>query len=142
MQENAILVPLVRAAREEEVKVNRVKDTILNTLEPVICKICSDKQASFVKSAKDMINAPDSKAPQHSKTSIDPQHDKEEEAEEQVQLPEGVEKRFQELEKMEEEQARKRKDVKQNIDTQSGPGSRSPSEVIFHCMGLYGIYNH
>ena len=60
---------------------------------------------------------------------IDPQHDKKEEEEEQVQLPEEVEKRFQELEKMEEEQARKRKDVKQNIDTQSGPGSGPPPET-------------
>jgi hypothetical protein len=61
---------------------------------------------------------------------IDPQHDKKEEEEEQVQLPEEVEKGFQEeLEKMEEEQARKRKDVKQNIDTQSGPGSGPPSET-------------
>ncbi|MFY9871214.1 MAG: ParB N-terminal domain-containing protein [Candidatus Nitrosopolaris sp.] len=59
---------------------------------------------------------------------IDPQHDKEEEEEEQVQLPE-VEKRFQELEKMEEEQARKRKDVKQNIDTQSGLDSRPPPKI-------------
>ena len=62
MQENAILVPLVKAARGEEVKVNRVKDAILNTLDLVIYMIGSDKQASYVlKNAKDMINAPDSK---------------------------------------------------------------------------------
>jgi hypothetical protein len=59
----------------------------------------------------------------------DPQDDKKEEEEEQVQLPEEVEKRFQELKKMEEEQARKRKDVKQNIDTHSCPGSRPPPET-------------
>ncbi|MFZ0221152.1 MAG: ParB N-terminal domain-containing protein, partial [Candidatus Nitrosopolaris sp.] len=59
---------------------------------------------------------------------IDPQHDKKEEEEEQVQLPEEVEKRFQE-QKMEEEQARKRKDVKENIDTQSCPGSRPAPET-------------
>ncbi len=58
----------------------------------------------------------------------DPQHDKKEEEEEQVQLPEEVEKLF-ELEKMEEEQARKRKDVKQNIDTEASPGSRPPPET-------------
>jgi DNA repair protein RadA len=59
----------------------------------------------------------------------DPQHDKKVEQEEQVQLPEEVEKCFQELKKMEEEQVRKRKDVEQNIDTESGPGSRPPSEI-------------
>src|SRR5215469_11782908 len=60
---------------------------------------------------------------------IDPQHDKKEEEEEQVQLPEELEKRFEEMEKMEEEHARKRKDVKQNIDTQSCPGSRPPPQT-------------
>lgn len=48
---------------------------------------------------------------------IDPHHDKKEEEKEQVQLQEEVEKTFQELEKMEEGQARKRKDVKQKVDT-------------------------
>jgi hypothetical protein len=50
-------------------------------------------------------------------------HDKKEGDKEQVQLPEEVRKRFQ-LEKEEEEQTRKTKDVKQNIDTQSCPGPR------------------
>jgi hypothetical protein len=58
----------------------------------------------------------------------DPQHDKKEEEEEQVQLPDEVEK-FQELKKMEEEQVRKRKDVKQNIDTKSCPGSRPSPQI-------------
>jgi hypothetical protein len=58
---------------------------------------------------------------------IDPHYDKKEEEEIQLQ-EEQVEKLFQELEKK-QEQGRKIKDVKQNIDTQSGPGSRPPSEI-------------
>lgn len=60
----------------------------------------------------------------------DPQHNTKEEEEEQVQLPEEIEKRLH-LDKMEEEeeQTRKRKDVKQNIDTQSCHYPRPPSET-------------
>jgi predicted flap endonuclease-1-like 5' DNA nuclease len=58
-----------------------------------------------------------------------PQYDKRDEEEEQVQLLEEVEKCSQEPEKMEEEQTRKRKDVKQNIDTQSCLSSRLPPET-------------
>ena len=64
----------------------------------------------------------------------DSQHDKEEE----VELPEGVEKRLQ-LEKGEEAQARKRKDVKQNIDTQSCPGS---SEILPITSGRSLLIRH
>jgi chaperonin cofactor prefoldin len=62
MQENAMLVPLVKAARGEEVKVDRIKNAIITTLDLVIRKIGSDRQASYAfKNAKDMINSTDSK---------------------------------------------------------------------------------
>jgi hypothetical protein len=47
-QEFAALVPLIKAARGEEVKFDRVKHAIVNTLDLAINKIGSDKQASYV----------------------------------------------------------------------------------------------
>jgi hypothetical protein len=44
-QEFAALVPLIKAARGEEVKFDRVKHAIVNTLDLAINKIGSDKQA-------------------------------------------------------------------------------------------------
>jgi hypothetical protein len=60
MQENAILDPLIKSARGE-VEVDRLKD-VVTTLELVICKIGSEKQAYVFKNAKDMINTPNSKS--------------------------------------------------------------------------------
>jgi hypothetical protein len=39
-------VPLVKAARRDEVKVDRIKDAILTPLDLVTHKIASDRQAS------------------------------------------------------------------------------------------------
>jgi hypothetical protein len=60
-QEGALLVPLIKAARGEEIEVDRVRHAIVDTLDLAINKIGSDKQASYVfKNARDMINARDS----------------------------------------------------------------------------------
>lgn len=59
-QEYAVLVPLIKVARGEEVEVDRVNDAIVNSLDLVINKNRTDKEASYVfKNARDMITVPD-----------------------------------------------------------------------------------
>jgi hypothetical protein len=60
-REGTLLVPLVKAARGEEIEVDRVRHAIVNTLDLAISKIGSDRQASYIfKNARDMIDSPDS----------------------------------------------------------------------------------